>query len=109
MKTFKISEETIKAIIECINDTEIEDEVTTIDESEFEQDGHLIIVGYEVYGNWKEELEYHDEFAYNNIEDLSHWEFDGARLNGITVYDEDGTQVSFDQSAITSIKKALAA
>ncbi len=108
MQRISFSEETIKAIAERINETEIEGNVTYVYDAEFEQDGCLIMVDYEVYAEWRDLQMTHNEFANNNVEDLSGWVKNGASINGIDVYGDDGEDVEFDFEAVKAIEKRVA-
>ena len=109
MQQISFSQETIKAIAERINGTEIEGDVTYVYDAEFEQDGFLIMVDYEVYAEWRDLQMTHNEFASNNVEDLSGWERKGASINGIDVYGDDGEDVAIDEADVKAIEKEIAA
>lgn len=70
------------------------------DELELSQDGFLIFVAYGVYAKFVECLNYHNEVPYNNVEDLSYWEFDGAEIDEISAYDEDGEEVVIENAEV---------
>ena len=109
MQKFNFSQETIKAIADHILGTEIEGRITTVEDAEFEQDGFLIMIDYEVYANWRDKQMVHSEFSYNNVEDLSGWEMAGASILGVNVYGDDGEDVAYDESDIKTIEKKVAA
>lgn len=108
MQQIDFSQETIKAIADFIKATEIEGSVTPVFDAEFEQDGYLILVDYEVYAERHEELMVHSELSYNNVEDLSHWEYKGAKVNGISILGDDGEDISFSESEYEAIEKLAA-
>jgi hypothetical protein len=110
MKEIILKQETIDAIIEAIKeDLSVEDEITTVDDAEFEQDGNTIFVGYKVFAEWKKEMMYHSEVPYNNYEDLSKWEVTGSEVENIAAYDEDGEELAISEEYIKIINKKLAA
>lgn len=109
MQNINLTPETIKAIAKCINDTKAEGSVTTVEDAEFKQDGFLIMVDYEVYAEWKEMQMTHNEFSFNNVEDLSGWERNGASIIGFSVYGDDGEDVGYDESDIQAIENKISA
>lgn len=62
-------------------------------EGEVEDGDYLIMFTFWVNAHFHEEYNYHNEVPYNNIEDLSHYEFDEAEITDIKAYDEDGEEV----------------
>ena len=109
MQKFNFSQETINAIADHILGTEIEGRITTVSDAEFEQDGFLIMIDYEVYASWRDQQMVHNEVSYNNVEDLSGWEMAGASILGVNVYGDDGEDVAYDESDIKTIEKKVAA
>ena len=109
MEKFNFKKETIKAIADFINGTEIEGRVTTVEDAEFEQDGFLIMVDYEVFAEWRDNQMTHNEVSYNNIEDLSCWERESAIINSVNVYGDDGEDMDIAQSDLDALMKEIAA
>ncbi len=109
MQQIDFTETTIKAIADFIKATELEGSVTSVTDAEFEQDGYLIYVDFDVFADYHEEQMVHNEFSYNNVEDLSCWELTGAKVNGISVYGDDGEDVGFSEDEYQAIEKAVAA
>lgn len=109
MQKINLKKETIKAIADRINGTEIEGQLTTVTDAEFEQDGFLIMVDYEVYAEWRDQQMRHSEVPYNNIEDLSGWEREGAAINFINAYGDDGEDVEIEKRDIEALEKEIAA
>ncbi len=109
MQKINLKKETIKAIADRINGTEIEGQLTTVTDAEFEQDGFLIMVDYEVYAEWRDQQMRHSEVPYNNIEDLSGWERDGAAINFINAYGDDGEDVEIEKSDLDALMNEIAA
>jgi len=109
MQKISLKEETRKAIADRINGTKPEGQLTTVTDAEFEQDGYLIMVDYEVYANWRDEQMVHNEVSYNNVEDLSGWERDGAAINFINAYGDDGEDVEIEQSDLNALLNEIAA
>lgn len=89
-----LSQEAIGKIEDYIDESELnEDTIDKKNYAEIEVGGILIMLTFVVFGHFVEEYNIHNEFAYNNIEDLSHFEFDGAEITEIEAYDEDGEEV----------------
>lgn len=108
MQNINLTPETIKAIAKRINDTKAEGSVTTVEDAEFKQDGFLIMVDYEVYAEWKEMQMTHNEFSFNNVEDLSSWVACDVQLKSICAFDEDGDQLEVTEEDFNAVHQALA-
>ena len=108
MKAIKLSPKTIKAIAEFINNTEVCNSFTSVREAEFEQGKNIIYVDYNVTADYIEDLNVHNEFAYNNIEDLSFWCPCDVELLSVTAYNEDGDEMKVSEKDFWAIHQALA-
>ncbi|MBR1526593.1 MAG: hypothetical protein IKP36_05180 [Bacteroidaceae bacterium] len=109
MQNFKLKKETIEAIADFLNSTEIFDEYTSVEDAEFEQDDTLICVDYEVYATWIEDKFVHTEVSWPNVEDFSRWEISSVTLNKVIAYDEDGEELGISSEDFKEIEKKLAA
>lgn len=108
MKAIKLSPKTIKAIAEFINATEVHSSFTNVKEAEFEQGKNIIYVDYNVTADYIEDLNVHNEFSYNNIEDLSYWCPCDVELLSVTAYNEDGDEMKVSEKDFWAIHQALA-
>lgn len=92
----KLSDETIKSIEAQIETHDICGGYEDGLELELSQGDFLILVTFCIYADLVEEYNYHSEVPYNNIEDLSYWEFGGAEINEIVAFDGDGEEVEIE-------------
>lgn len=90
-----LSQETIARIEDYIEDVEIcdEDDIGKDNYAEIEADGIVLLFTFIVFAHYVEEFNYHSEVPYNNIEDLSHYEFDDASITELKAYDENGKTI----------------
>lgn len=98
----KLSEETIKNIEAQIESHEVCDEYEDGLELELSQGDFLIFVTYCISAKLVREYNYHNEVPYNNIEDLSYWEFCDAWISEVVALDGDGEEV--DVENVESLK-----
>ena len=108
MKAIKLSPKTIKAIAEFINNTEVHNSFTKVRDAEFEQGKATIYVDYNVSADYVEDQNVHNEFGYNNIEDLSCWIPCDVELLSVTAYNEDGDELPVSDNDFWAIHQALA-
>lgn len=88
-----LSQEAIARIEDYIENVEICDEVEKGNYTEIETNGVILFITFTVFARFVEDYEYHSEVPYNNIEDLSHYEFEGAEITEIEAYNEDDEEV----------------
>ena len=87
MRTIELSKDIINQInekIECCDS----DGCTTKDSVEICTDELTIFVDFIANYRYVEDYNIHTEVSYNNVEDLSYYEFEGAQITDIYVYDE---------------------
>ena len=108
MKQIRLSKKTVRAIAEFINSTQVRNSLTPVSDAEFEQDGCMIYVDYEVYADYVETQDVHSEVPYNQIEDLSCWIPCDVQLKSISAFDEDGDQLEVTQRDFNAVHSALA-
>lgn len=108
MKQIRLSKKTIKAIAEFINSTEVSGYMTPVLNAEFEQNGCMIYVDYEVYADYIEAENIHSEVSYNQIEDLSCWVACDVQLKSICAFNEDGDQLEVTERDFNAVHQALA-
>lgn len=109
MTQIDLAKETINAIVDAIIETTAEETRFKHTDNEVEQDDMVIMFDFSVYGHYEQEEMIHTEFAYNNIEDLSHWETDWHELDAITAFDENGEEYEISDASRCAIEKRLAA
>lgn len=109
MQKIALKKETIEAIADYLNSTEIFDSYTSVEDAEFEQDDVLILVDYEVYAYWKKDIFVHTEVPAPNVEDFSCWEISSVSLSKVIAYDENGEELQISQEDFKEIEKKLAA
>lgn len=108
MKQIRLTPATIKAIAEFINATEVFDSYTKVRDAEFEQGKNTIYVDYNVTADYVEDQNVHNEFGYNNIEDLSCWIACDVELLSVTAFNEDGDELQVREKDFEAIHQALA-
>ncbi|MGM9778880.1 MAG: hypothetical protein ACI3ZD_11190 [Prevotella sp.] len=91
MRAIALSKDIINQIDEKIERCDF-DGCTTKDSIEICTDKLTIFVEFFAYFKYIEEYEIHTEFAYNNVENLSRYEFDGAQITDISAYDEENEE-----------------
>lgn len=109
MQQIELTKETIEAITKYISSTEIEGYCTQVKEAEFEQDGILIFIDYEVWATYHEERMIHTEVPYLNEENLSYWELEHIDINSIKAYNEDGKEIPVSDKDFKTVEKQVAA
>ena len=108
MKQIRLTKKTIREIAEFINSTEVKSSYTPVADAEFEQNGCMIYVDYEVYADYIEAEDTHSEVSYNQIEDLSCWVACDVKLNSICAFSEDGDQLEVTERDFNAVHQALA-
>lgn len=88
-----LSDKAIGMVEDYIEDVELCEDNNRDISGEIEVDGLILYFTFTVFSHFVEEYNIHNEFAYNNVENLSHYEFDGAEITELGAYDEDGEEV----------------
>lgn len=91
MRSIALSKDIINQIDEKIEYCDF-DGCITKDSVEIYTEELTICVEFLAFFKYIEEYEIHTEFAYNNIENLSRYEFDGARITDISAFDEESQE-----------------
>lgn len=92
----KLKTDSIKAIKNEIENTDIMDGSSYDNEIELEQDGLVLFITYDVMARLVEDYNIHNELSGYNIEDLSGYEYEYAAVTDITAFVEDGDEVEIE-------------